>query len=401
VAAPVSLDADVIVVGAGAIGTSCARALAAGGLDVLVLEKEAGPALHQSGRNSGVVHAGYQYEPGSLKARFATEGAKRLIGYCREHGVPLRQDGLLVVATDEDERSHLEATLERSEANGVDARFVGGDELSDIEPAADGIAGLHVPSYASFDARTYVHTLTGQAMARGAEFMYDTRVKALEDTGQGVRAQTSKGPITASAALNAAGLYADRLAGEVSSDLRIVPFRGYYAEVVPPKRGLVDGHVYPTPDPELPFLGVHFSKRADGRLIVGPGAMLAFGREAYSFFSASARDLWDTLSWPGFYRLLAGSKIRSLISREVKKSLSLRALASEARQLVPGIEHGDLVNSYAGNRAQMVSHDGDLVMDLIVREDANTVHVLNAISPGLTCSLPFGEHLAERVEDHV
>jgi L-2-hydroxyglutarate oxidase len=324
-----------------------------------------------------------------------------LISFSREHGVPVRENGLVVVATDETERERLENTLDRAEANGVEARWLEGDEVSEPEPAAEGIAGVHGPSYASFDARTYVHALTGQAVDAGAVFLYDTRVHRIEDTGQGVRVHTSKGPIRASAAVNAAGLYADRLAGDVSEDLRIVPFRGYYAEVVPAKRDMVTGHVYPTPDPELPFLGVHFSKRADGRLIVGPGAMLAFGREAYSFFEGNLHDFWDTFTWPGFYRLIAGSKIRSLISREVKKSLSLRALASEARNLVPGIEHGDLVNSYAGNRAQMVSRDGELVMDLIVRGHENTVHVLNAISPGLTCSLPFGEHLAERVQDRL
>ncbi len=195
--------------------------------------------------------------------------------------------------------------------------------------------------------------------------------------------------------VNAAGLNADRLAQELCEDMRIVPFRGYYAELVPRRRDLVRSHIYPAPDPELPFLGVHFSKRADGRVIVGPGAMLAFGREAYSFWGTDLRDLGATLSWPGFYRLVMSSKIRSLITREVKKSLSLRALCAEAQQLVPEVQVADLTRSYAGNRAQMVSRDGELVMDLVVRTSDRSVHVLNAISPGLTCSLPFGEHLAE------
>ncbi len=174
-----SLDAEVIVVGAGAVGASTAYHLAAQGTDVLVLEKETGPALHQSGRNSGVVHAGYQYEPGSLKARFATEGATRLVDYCRERGVPVRQDGLLVVATDEAERDRLEATQERSRANGVETRLLDGDELDQVEPHATGVAGLHVPAYASFDARTYVHCLTADAIEAAAEIDYDTRVYSI------------------------------------------------------------------------------------------------------------------------------------------------------------------------------------------------------------------------------
>jgi L-2-hydroxyglutarate oxidase len=397
----VTASADVLVVGAGAVGTSTARALAREGLDVVVLEKETGPALHQSGRNSGVVHAGYQYEPGSTKARFATEGARRLVDYCRERGVPVRQDGLLVVATDDGEQARLEDTLERAEANGVEAELVGPDRLREIEPHAGGQAAIHVPSYASFDARAYVHSLYAEAVEAGATVLFDTRVERLRETPDGVEAATSKGPLVADAAVNAAGLHADRLAEELCEDLRVVPFRGYYAELVPDRRDLVNSHVYPAPDPELPFLGVHFSRRADGRVIVGPGAMLAFGREAYSFWGVDARDLWDTLSWAGFWRLVGSSKIRSLVGREVKKSLSLRALAKEARRLVPEVTVDDLVRSYAGNRAQMVSRDGDLVMDLVVRATDRCVHVLNAISPGLTCSLPFGEHLAEQVLERV
>jgi L-2-hydroxyglutarate oxidase len=390
------VDADVAVVGAGAVGSSAARAVAEDGFSVIVLDKETGPALHQSGRNSGVVHAGYQYEPGSTKARFATEGAKRLKAFCRERSVPLRENGLLVVAQNQTEVAYLEEAYDRSKENGVETHMLEPGEIGDVEPAADGVAGLHVPAYASFDARTYVHTLTGEAMAAGAEFLYDTAVEAIEDTGSGVRLSTSKGPIEAHAAVNAAGLHADRLAGEVCEDMRIVPFRGYYAEVTAERRDLVEGHVYPAPDPELPFLGVHLSKRADGRLIVGPGAMLAFGREAYSFWEVDGGDLLDTLSWPGFYRLLGDAKIRSLTAGEVHKSLSRKAMAREAQRIVPGIEPADLVDSYAGNRAQMVTREGGLVMDLIVREAANTVHVLNAVSPRLTCSLPSGEHVAER-----
>ena len=200
---------------------------------------------------------------------------------------------------------------------------------------------------------------------------------------------------SAGAALNCAGLYADRLAGPAARDLRIVPFRGYYAELVPARRDLVTSHVYAVPDLTFPFLGVHLSRRTDGRVIVGPGAMLALGREAYRFSQVNPRDALDTLTWPGFYRLFKEPRFRSLVVSEVKKSLSLKAIWSEARLLVPGLETRDLVRSFAGNRAQVVSKDGKLVDDIVVRETEHAVHVLNAVSPGLTCSLPFGEHLAE------
>lgn len=394
-------DADVVVIGAGAIGTSVAYHLADRGHDVIVCEKEPGPALHQSGRNSGVVHAGYQYKPSSNKARFATEGAKRLRVYCQEHGIPIRQDGLLVVAQDEADMAHLELARERSKTNGVKARLVDQAEMAEIEPHADGLAGLHVPSYASFDARAYVHALTGDAMGQGAEFFYDTTVQGLEETGSRAQVHTDKGRLTARAAVNAAGLFADRIAEETSQDLRIIPFRGYYAELVADARHLCKSHIYPTPDPELPFLGVHLSRRADGRVIVGPGAMLAFGREAYRFHQVSLRDLASTLTWPGFWRLFKEERFRRLTRQEIKKSLWLKAIWREAKALVPELTHAQLTRSFAGNRAQMVSRDGRLVMDLIVRETDHAVHVLNAISPGLTCSLPFGEHLADRVEERL
>lgn len=389
-------DADVIVIGAGAVGASAALHLALRGHDVFVLEKEPGPALHQSGRNSGVIHAGYQYEPGSLKARFATEGARRLSAYCHERGVAIEEGGLLVLARSEAEAARLAPLAERARANGVEARRVGPEEAVEIEPHAAPGEGLHVPAYASFDARTYVHLLTNDAIEAGATFLYDTRVHRLVTSNGGVRVLTDRGALAARAAVNAAGLFADRLAGPASRDIRIVPFRGYFAELAPARRALVRSHVYGVPDLSLPFLGVHLSRRADGRVIVGPGAMLAFGREAYRFHQVNVRDLLSTLSWPGLYRLLARPAFRRLVRGEVRKSLSLKAMAAEARTLVPSLGRRDLVRSFAGNRAQVVDRGGHLVLDLVVREAGPVVHVLNAVSPGLTCSLPFGEHLAER-----
>jgi len=390
------------VIGAGAIGASAALHLARRGVRVVVLEKEAAPALHQSGRNSGVIHSGYNLKPGSLKARYCVEGSRQLRVYCRERDIPMTEGGILIVARTEAERGTLAELHGRAQGNGVQSRIVGEEEIRAIEPHARGIAGLHAPEGASFDAPAYVRSLLAEAADRGVQVRYGTTVRRLLEGSSGVEVETSAGTVSGAVLLNCAGLYADRIAGPIASDLRIIPFRGYYAELVPERRDLVRSHVYAAPDLTFPFLGVHLSRRADGRVIVGPGAMLAFGREAYRFWQVNPRDLAGVLTWPGFYRLLGQRRFRSLVVSEVRKSLSLAAVWREAQLLIPELRSADLVRSFAGNRAQVVSRDGRLVDDIVVRETARTVHVLNAVSPGLTCSLPFGEHLAlkcaERLE---
>ena len=395
--ATTDLSPDVIVIGAGAIGASAALHLARAGVRVTVLEKEAGPAQHQSGRNSGVIHSGYNLKPGSLKAKYCVEGSRQLRAYCREHAISMFQGGILVVARTEAERTTLAELYRRAQANGVESRLVGEDDVRRIEPHATGIEALHAPEGASFDARAYVGSLLAQAGECGARVLYNTKVRAIRaDPGErGVAVQTKTGVVNGALVLNCAGLYADRLAGPVAADLRIVPFRGYYAELVPERRALVQSHVYAAPDLTFPFLGVHLSRRFDGRVIVGPGAMLAFGREAYRFAGVNGRDLAALATWPGFYRMLFQSRFRKLIRSEVMKSLSLKRIHAEAVCLVPALGKGDLVRSFAGNRAQVVNRAGELVDDIVVRESPRTVHVLNAVSPGLTCSLPFGAYLAQ------
>ncbi|MDP3938146.1 MAG: L-2-hydroxyglutarate oxidase [Deltaproteobacteria bacterium] len=384
---------DVIVIGAGAIGASAALHLAKLGARVLVVEKETQPAQHQSGRNSGVIHSGYNLKPGSLKAKYCVEGSRRLRAYCRERGIPVDEGGILIVARTEAERATLAELHRRAQGNGVQSRIVSGDDIAAIEAHARGVEGLHAPEGASFDAPAYVRALLADAEALGVQVRYGTAVRGFRE-GRVVEVDTSGGTLAAPALLNCAGLHADRIAGAVAADLRIIPFRGYYAELTADSRRLVRSHVYAVPDLTFPFLGVHLSRRVDGRVIVGPGAMLAFGREAYRFAQMNLRDLSGTLSWPGFYRLFREPRFRSLVVSEVRKSLSLGAVWREARFLIPALERADLVRSFAGNRATVVSRDGHMVDDIVVRETERTVHVLNAVSPGLTCSLPFGEHLA-------
>jgi L-2-hydroxyglutarate oxidase len=306
------------------------------------------------------------------------------------------QNGILVVARSDAERSTLAELHRRARANGVAADLVSGDDIPRLEPHARGIAALHAPEGASFDAAAYVAALLSESARLGAEVRYGVRVVDVREGASAVTLRTTAGALTAGAVVNCAGLHADRLAGPVARDVRVVPFRGYYAELVPERRGLVRAHVYAVPDLDFPFLGVHLSRRTDGRVIIGPGAMLAFGREAYRLAQLHPRDLWDMVCWPGFRRLVLRRPFRALARRELMKSVWLGAIAREARLLVPALATRDLVRSYAGNRAQLVTRDGQLVDDLLVAETARTVHVLNAVSPGLTCSLPFGDHVAAR-----
>lgn len=383
VSLPAPVD-DVGVVGAGCIGASTALHLARAGIRVTVYEKEPGPAWHQSGRNSGVIHAGYNLKPGSAKARFCVQGSRQMRAYCRERGVALQENGILVVASRDAQLPSIERLLDNSRANGVEAHYIAGDEIASIEPHTVGVGALHAPEGASVDPHGYVQALVADARAAGARFAYGARIKDLDDLPEKV-------------IVNAAGLHADRLAAAAALDVRVIPFRGYYARLRRGASHLVQGHVYAAPDPDFPFLGVHLSRRHSGTVTVGPGAMLAFGREAYRFAGVNMRDLVATLGWPGFWALLKDPAFRTHIGSEVAKSLSTRAIWKEARDLVPGLRRSDIVRTgtrFAGNRAQLVDKDGRLVDDIVVRETERMVHVLNAVSPGLTCSLPFGERLA-------
>jgi len=395
---PPRLSPDVIVIGAGAIGASAALHLARAGVRVTLLEKEQGPAQHQSGRNSGVIHAGYNLKPGSLKAKYCVEGSRALRQYCRERGIPMEQGGILIVARTDAERATLAELHRRAQANGVRTTRVDERGIAEIEPHARGIEGLQAPEGASFDAPAYVAALLDDARGAGARVEFGVAVRRIvepRDAAPSAHVHTSHGSREASVVLNCAGLHADRLAGGVAKDIRIIPFRGYYAELRPGRTDLVRSHVYAAPDLTFPFLGVHLSRRTDGRVIVGPGAMLALGREAYRLAQVEPRDLLGTLSWPGFYRMMLQPRFRALVQSEVMKSLFLGRIADEARLLIPALTADDLVRSYAGNRAQVVSRSGELVDDILVRQSARGVHVLNAVSPGLTCSLPFGSYLAD------
>jgi len=367
-------------------------------LRVCLLEKEDGLAKHQSGRNSGVVHVGYNQKPGTLKAKFVVEGSRRLRAYCKEHSVPMNQDGILVLARNEAEEATLETLRQRGESNGADVRLIAQSEVTDREPEANAISALLAPNGASFDSRSYVASLASEAKELGTEILFSHPVEHVSEKSRGVSVRARGRDVSARLLINAAGLHADRVAAqlEVGLNLKIVPFLGYYSELKPERRELVKSHLYPCPDLEFPFLGVHLSRTFDGRVLIGPGSSLAMGREAYSPGQANVIDMLETVGYDGFRKLLTKPRFRQLIRQEWRKSVSRAAVTKEAQRILTALSVDDVVPSRAGIRAQLVDRDGNMVDDLVVERTERSLHVLNAVSPALTCSLPFADHIVEQ-----
>lgn len=394
------MEYDVAIVGGGCIGCSVAKHLAEkSDLDICILEKEYFLAQHQSGRNSGVLHPGFNYPPGSLKAQYATKGTTRLKEFASTHDIPLEEFGVVVVANTEREETHLRQLREWARENGVKANLIGRSKLEELEPHANGQHALHCPEAASIDPQKYVYALATVVENLGVDIHLGHRVESLTNRNATFEIQTTSGHFQANYLVNAAGLYADRLAHQVGvgEDYQIIPFRGEYYELVPQKRHFCRSMIYPTPDPELPFLGVHFTRRTDGRVIVGPNAVLAFGREAYNNTDVNLNELSSTLKYPGFWNLFRDKKLMRIAWEEFNKSYRKSKFVEASQKLIPEVEPADFTRSYAGNRAQLVTSNGQLVKEPVFLDGPDSLHILNAVSPGLTSSLPFGEHMAERV----
>jgi L-2-hydroxyglutarate oxidase LhgO len=386
----------IAIVGGGILGLAAGRLLARERPDaaVVLLEKEGALAQHQTGRNSGVVHAGLYYEPGSLKARLCRRGAELLRALCGEHDLPYDECGKVLVATGEDELPPLERILERAHANGVEARLIGAGELGELEPHAAGLAALHSPRTAIVDYSAVCRALASEMAERGAEIRTGTSVHRIGFAAGRPRVELDGGELLETdRVLVCAGLHADRLArasGE-PAEPRIVPFRGEYWRLRPERSHLVRGLVYPVPDPSLPFLGVHLTRTVDGSVLVGPNAVLAGAREGYRRRDLVPSDLWESISWPGMWRV-AGRHWRSG-AHEVARSLSRRAFVREARRLVPELRADDVLPAPAGVRAQAIDRDGTLVDDFRLDVSRNVVWVRNAPSPAATSSLAIAEEL--------
>ncbi|KND31424.1 L-2-hydroxyglutarate oxidase [Streptomyces acidiscabies] len=391
----VPYDCDVLVVGGGIVGLATAYAVsrAAPGTKVTVLEKETGPARHQTGHNSGVIHSGIYYRPGSLKARYAVQGGAEMVKFCAEYGIAHEVTGKLIVATDRAELPRLHALVQRGRENGISVRELGGSQIQEYEPEVRGLAAIHVGSTGICD---YGGVARALADASGAEIRYGAEVVRVDRRAhRGVAVLTSRGDVVRARVLvNCAGLYCDTLArmtGDVPS-VRIVPFRGEYYELTRPS--LVRGLVYPVPDPAFPFLGVHLTRGIDGDVHVGPNAVPALAREGYGWGVVRGAELAGTLAWPGTWRL--GRRHWRYGAGEIRRSLSKAAFVDAVRRMLPGVEESDLVRGGAGVRAQAVLRDGGLVDDFLIQEGARAVHVLNAPSPAATASLPIGREVARR-----
>ncbi len=397
-------DADVAVIGAGILGLAASLALAQRheGLRVLALEQESSVAQHQSGNNSGVIHSGLYYRPGSAKARMAVGGAERMYAFCAEHGIGAERCGKVVVATHEVELERMRELHRRGDANGVpDIREIGPDELATLEPYAAGVRALHVPSTGIADYPAVARKYRELLQSGGGDVRLRARVGAIRSDDDGVRLRTSSGEVRVRWAVNCGGLQADRVArragaSDAVADLRIVPFRGEYYDLVPAARGLLRNLIYPVPDPAFPFLGVHFTRRLDGSVEAGPNAVLALKREGYRWGDVSLRDTAESLLYPGFLRL-ARRHWRTGLS-EVWRSLNQDAFLRALQRLMPALESSQLVRGGAGVRAQALRRDGSLADDFEIVTAGRLIHVLNAPSPGATSSLLIGEEIASRVE---
>lgn len=391
------MNADVVVIGGGIVGLATAHALMTrhDGASLVVLEKEPDVALHQTGRNSGVIHSGVYYRPGSLKATNCRRGKAMLEAFCTEHAVPFDVCGKVIVATDEAELPMLERIEQRGKANGVDVRPVDADELRELEPHARGIRALHVPEAGIVRFADVAQKLRELIERSGGRVVTGARVESIR-SGDELAMETSAGPVRAKAGINCAGLFADRVArlAGLSPESQVLPFRGEYYELIGDATRLCRNLIYPVPNPDFPFLGVHLTRMIGGGVEVGPNAVLALSREGYRWRDVSVRDLSESARFPGSWKLIGGHLGHGL--GEVHRSLSKHAFVRAIRRLVPSVRKQDLRRCRSGVRAQCVMPDGSLVDDFLFEESGRMVHVLNAPSPAATSALAIGETIVDR-----
>jgi (S)-2-hydroxyglutarate dehydrogenase len=363
-----------------------------------VLEKESDVAHHQTGHNSGVIHAGLYYAPGSRKAQMCLEGRAQLMAFCDEHAIPYEVCGKVVVATEPAELPRLAALADRARANGVAVQRLDRAQLREREPHAEGIAALHVPSTGIVHYPTVCRAVQGALEQRGAVVRCGHPVIAIDERSDGVDVATTGVTVRAGLLVNCAGLQSDRiaqLAGADTQGVRIMPFRGEYYELAPSRRSLCRNLIYPLPDPAFPFLGVHLTRMIDGSIHAGPNAVPALKREGYAWRDVNGHDLFEVLRSARTYRLVR--KYWRTGAGEIRRSLSARAFTRALQRLCPDIARADLVPSSAGVRAQAIDRDGKLLDDFAFAETARGVHVVNAPSPAATASFAIGEHVASRV----
>ena len=387
---------DAAVIGGGIVGLSAAMALAESGVSVVALEAEERLAARQTGRNSGVLHSGLYYKPGSMKAENCAAGREAMVRFCEEHGVPHKRCGKIVVATREEEVPRLDELERRGRANGLQGlKRLSPEQIRDYEPNATGIAGLFVSETGVVDFALAALAMSEAAKRNGAVVRTRSRALRCERRADAIVLETPSGEAQARCVLNCAGLQADRVARLFGDrpPMRIVPFRGEYCEIAPERSGLVNALIYPVPDPRFPFLGVHLTKRVDGTVEAGPNAVLALKRGGDSKFSFSAADAYSALTYPGLWRMSV--RYWRAAASELYRSFSKSAFLKELRRLVPAIDAADIRPAPSGVRAQAMTRDGSLVDDFILLESDRVIHALNAPSPAATASISIGKRLAK------
>ncbi len=392
---------DVVIVGGGIVGLAVALEVTKRfpHLRVLLLEKEDRVGRHQSSHNSGVIHSGVYYKPGSQKARLCVEGARAMIEFCRRHNIPHLVCGKVIVATHRDEFPRLEELLRRGQANGLTGlQLVGPERLREIEPHACGLRALVVPSTGITDYAVVCEEYAALIRAQGGTILTSTAVTGLREQPSEVVVETSGGSFSATYLINCAGLFSDRIAGMAGGkpDVIIVPFRGEYYDLIPQRSSLVRALIYPVPDPQFPFLGVHFTRRVDGTVDAGPNAVLALRREGYRRTDFSPRDLASSLAFPGFWRMAAKHWGYGL--EEFHRSFSKSAFVRALQRLLPDLRAEDLIPGGAGVRAQALRRDGTLVDDFQFVPAGRMLHVLNVPSPAATASLVIGREIVNTAQ---
>jgi len=388
---------DVLVVGGGIVGLATALKILQNkpGIRVSLIEKEGQLARHQTGNNSGVIHSGLYYKPGSLKARNCIHGYNLLIDFCREHDVPFELCGKIVVATDQQELPLLDNLYKRGLENGLSGlKMLNAGELREYEPHVAGLAGFFVPQTGIVDYRVVAEKYASAILALGGEILLNEKVLKVAPDGPGVAVETSRTTHRSKVLVNCAGLYSDKIARLATPeiDVKIIPFRGEYYKLKKDREHLVRNLIYPVPDPNFPFLGVHFTRMMRGGVEAGPNAVLAFSREGYKKSDINLSELAETLRWPGFQKV-AGKYWRTGLG-EMYRSFSKAAFTKALQKLIPEIQESDLVEGGAGVRAQACDRTGGLVDDFLIYEEKNVVNVCNAPSPAATSSLAIGESVA-------
>jgi (S)-2-hydroxyglutarate dehydrogenase len=393
---------DVLIVGGGIVGLATAYQLLSSRPDlrVAIREQERGVGLQQSSRNSGVLHAGLYYPPGSAKAVWCRAGKEEMERFCADHGVPLVRTGKVVVAVDHSELPGLAALRDRARTNGVPVEELDARGLREHEPHVAGVAGLWSPETATTDFGAVCRALATEVVARGADLRTGVEVLGIRERSDRVRVRTTDGDVEARAVVTCSGLQADRVVAwtERQDDTRVVPFRGSWLQLRPERSHLVKGNIYPVPTGGgLPFLGVHLTRRIDGRVWAGPNAVLAGARSGPRPWSVDARDAWDTIRYPGTWHL--ARRHTKVAIHEVWHDMILRAAARELQRYVPALQPVDLERGPWGVRAQVVTRTGDLVEDFELRGANRVIHVLNAPSPAATASLAIGREVSRRTID--